>query len=111
MSRYSFDARTRLSIRFALTADHRTPWHDARLEAEARAIGMCGAEIDVARQGRSFDVVTGHAIALATAAGCDRHEARQRAIKAGISAEDCDVIETFAAKDGTATARPEDANG
>ena len=39
----------------------------SRLDHAARAAGLTGAEIDAARQGRSFDVKAGGAIALALA--------------------------------------------
>lgn len=96
MSSFKFDARARLTVEIALTAGDRTTSRDQWQEAEARLLGMSGAEIDVARQGRSFDVRMSSAIALATAEDIDRDLSRTKAIRAGVSEDVCEEIEQFA---------------
>jgi hypothetical protein len=96
MSIFKFDARARLTVEIALTAGERTASRDQWQEAEARLLGMSGAEIDVARQGRSFDVRMSSAIALATAEDIERDLARTKAIRAGVSKDVCEEIEQFA---------------
>jgi hypothetical protein len=49
--------RIRLSIELALTA--KDTQRQETQDAEARALGMSGAEIDAARRGRSFDALEG----------------------------------------------------
>lgn len=97
MSNFKFDARARLSVELALSAADESPSEAERQEAKARALGMSGAEIDVARQGRSFEVVISAAITLAVAVGTDRAKARTRAAKAGITPAIREEIESFAA--------------
>lgn len=100
------NARMRLSIEFALTAESGDASGRRRQEAGAVRLGMTGAEIDAARRGRSFDVLTSLALALAIAARSaapDRlREARDRALGAGISADMCREIEAMAASPHTA---------
>src|SRR4051794_39516208 len=98
MSCFTLDARVRVSIALALTtASDGTLRCD--LEAEARSLGMCGAEIDAARRGRSFDALTARALALAVATRAsddERRAERARAVRLGIADEVCREIEGFA---------------
>lgn len=91
------DARTRLSIELALAGDRGAPALIRRQDDAAARIGMCGAEVDAARAGRSFDVRGTRALELALAVkrGDDRGM-RSRAIQAGIDEEDCREIERIA---------------
>ncbi len=80
MSAFTLDGRMRLSIALALTARGRDPPRPPDREAEARRLGMCGAEIDAACQRRSFDARTSRALTLAMAAvapGRDRRHAER----------------------------------
>ncbi|MBW9070071.1 hypothetical protein [Agrobacterium pusense] len=83
------DARVRLSIELALTGTNASKLLLAKQEA-GRALGMTGAEIDVARRGSSFDFETSIAISLALNACQETH---QRALRAGLSEEACAEIE------------------
>lgn len=98
MSSFTLDERARLSIVLALTAGtDGTPFHDQ--EADARRLGLCGAEIDAARRGLSFDALRARALALAiaTRAGdAPRRAERARAVRLGIADEVCREIEGFA---------------
>ncbi|WP_245930729.1 hypothetical protein [Methylobacterium radiodurans] len=100
MSSFTLDGRARLSIALALVDGNRDVPVSADREAEARRLGLCGAEIDAARQGRSFDARTSRALALALAAAAhdgDRlADERERAARSGISAEVCREIERLA---------------
>jgi hypothetical protein len=87
------DPRARLSIELALTGTNASKPLLAKQEEAGRALGMTGAEMDVARQGSSFDFNTSIAISLALNA-C--RETRQRAIRAGVSEETCEEIERIA---------------
>jgi len=72
--------RIRLSIELALTA--KDTQRQETQDAEARALGMSGAEIDAARRGRSFDAKTSIAMALAIASASGSSElAAERARK------------------------------
>ncbi|MEE7475436.1 hypothetical protein [Methylobacterium hispanicum] len=109
MSSFTLDGRVRLSVALALADDGRDPPVSPGREAEARGLGMCGVEVDVARRGRSFDARTSRALALALAAasrdGGRLHEERARAVWSGIPAEVCREIESLAielASDGAA---------
>ncbi|WP_423605646.1 hypothetical protein [Sphingomonas sp. MS122] len=91
------DARTRLSIEVALMADQGAPVLIRQQDDAAARLGMCGAEIDAARGGRSFDVRGTRALELALAAKRgDYGDARLRAIQAGIDEETCREIERIA---------------
>lgn len=99
MSAFTLDRRVRLSIALALADRGRNPPRPPDREAEARRLGMCGAEIDAARQGRSFDARTSRALALTVAAvarDMDRHDERARAVRSGIPDAVCREIEDFA---------------
>jgi hypothetical protein len=87
------DPRVRLSIELALTANNAMPSQFAKQEEAGRALGMTGAEMDVARRGSSFDFHTSIAVSLALHA-C--RETRQRARDAGFSKETCEEIECLA---------------
>ncbi|MBB3473570.1 hypothetical protein [Sphingomonas sp. BK345] len=89
--------RARLAVELALTARYADRPLRERQEADARRLGMVGAEIDAARLGRGFDVRTSRALALATAPDCDRQERRDGAIRAGLAESDCAAIEALAA--------------
>lgn len=91
------DARTRLSIEMALAGNRGTPALIREQEEAAARIGMCGAEIDAARAGRSFDARGGRALELALAVKrSDYREVRSRAIRAGFDEETCREIEGIA---------------
>jgi hypothetical protein len=94
----TLDERARLAIELALTAGNADPPLRERQDADARRLGMVGAEIDAARLGRSFDVRISRALALATAPDCDRAARRQGAMRAGIGERHCAEIEAFAAR-------------
>jgi len=87
------DPRVRLSIELAQTANNAMPSQLAEQEEAGRALGMTGAEMDVARRGSSFDFHTSIAVSLALDA-C--RETRQRARDAGFSEEACEEIERIA---------------
>ena len=87
------DPRVRLSIELAHTGYNASRPLLAKQEEAGRALGMTGAEMDVARRGSSFDFHTSIAVSLALDAG---REPRQRAIRAGISEETCEEIECLA---------------
>jgi hypothetical protein len=92
------DPRLRLAIDLALAPNGNAAWTDA-WEAEGRKLGMTGAEIDAARQGRGFDVQTSRALALALAcrAGDARYIlCRRQALRAGLPAPVCREIERLA---------------
>jgi len=90
MARSPIDPRVRLSIELALTPDSAGPTLLAQQEEAGRALGMTGAEMDIARRGSSFDFNTSIAVSLALNA-C--RETRQRALDAGLSEETCAEIE------------------
>lgn len=94
MTGFKLDARARLSIELALTATSGERHSMRRQDTDARALGMTGAEIDMARRGSSFDFQLSKAIALALAPSNDR---RTCAMKAGIDAQVCAEIEKMAA--------------
>jgi hypothetical protein len=84
------DPRTRLSIEMALADDRGAPALIRRQDDSAARIGMCGAEIDAARAGRSFDVRGARALELALAVKrSDYRDARSRAVRAGFDDEAC----------------------
>lgn len=85
--------RARLSIELALTGTNGSKPLLAKQEEAGRALGMTGAEMDVARRGSSFDFNTSIAVLLALNV-C--RETRRRAIRAGISEETCEEIERIA---------------
>lgn len=71
------------------------------LEARARCLGLTGAEIDAARDGRCFEVRAAAAVALALAVQhADTRQiaaARERALHLGLSPGDLRWIEITAA--------------
>lgn len=92
------DARTRLSIEMALAGDRGSPALIRQQDEAATQLGMCGAEVDAARAGRSFDMRCTRALELALAHQRGDHgDARSRAIQAGIDADACCEIERIAA--------------
>ncbi len=92
------DPRTRLSIEIAIAGDRAAPALMGEQDDAAARIGMCGAEIDAARAGRSFDVRGARALELALAVKRDDYrEVRSRAIRAGFDEEACREIEGIAA--------------
>jgi hypothetical protein len=100
MQTSKLDRRMRLTIEMALTGNQGSPALIQRQDEAAARLGMCGAEIDAARAGRSFDLRGSRALELALAAkGSERGELRQRAIQAGFDEEDCCEIERLAAAD------------
>lgn len=90
MASSSIDPRVRLSIELALTGTDASKPLLAKQEEVGRALGMTGAEMDIARRGSSFDFNTSVAISLALNA-CQ--ETRQRALRVGLSEETCAEIE------------------
>lgn len=94
MTGFKLDARARLSIELALTADCGDAHMMRRQEEHARALGMRGADIDMARSGSSFDFRLSKAIAFALAPNQER---RACALKAGIDGQICAEIEIMAA--------------
>ncbi len=97
MQTSTLDARTRLSIELAVTGHQGDPalirWQDR----EAMRLGLCGAEIDAARAGRSFDRRITRAIALALVSGPgDAATARAHAIAAGFDEAACREISRIA---------------
>ena len=90
MAGSSIDPRVRLSIELALTANSASPNLLTQQEEAGRALGMTGAEMDIARQGSSFDFETSVAVSLALNACRETH---QRALRAGLSEEACAEIE------------------
>ena len=94
MSGFKLDARARLSIELAPTAGRGDPILAQQQEKDAKALGMTGAEIDMACKGSSFDFQLSKAIAVALESTAER---RERALKAGIDARACAGIEKLAA--------------
>lgn len=94
MAGFKLEAKARLSIELALTAASGDSFSTQQQEKDAKALGMTGAEIDVARNGSSFDFQLSKAIALALKANVEQ---RERAMKAGIDAQTCADIEKMAA--------------
>ncbi|TDW20277.1 hypothetical protein EV128_12669 [Rhizobium azibense] len=94
MTGFKIDARARLSIELALTAGRRDSIFVRQQEKDAKALGMTGAEIDLARNGSSFDFQLSRAIALALSSNTEN---RERAMKAGLDAQACADIERMAA--------------
>lgn len=97
MQTFKLDERARLSIEMALVGNQGDPVLMRRQEEEAARLGMCGAEIDAARAGRSFDLRRARLLQLALAAKCEeRGDARRRAFQAGIDSQACREVETIA---------------
>ncbi|PND26265.1 hypothetical protein [Sinorhizobium sp. M4_45] len=90
MASSSIDPRVRLSIELALTRTNASKALLAKQEEAGRALGMTGAEMDIARRGSSFDFETSVAVSLALNASRETH---QRALRAGLSEEVCAEIE------------------
>lgn len=92
--------RVRVSIELALLEGPDDPSAYWQQYADAKRLGMSEAEIDIARQGRSFDVQTSSAQAIAIAAlsedGALQAAARSRAQSLGLSEVTCQRIEAFA---------------
>lgn len=94
MTGFKLDARARLTIVLALTATSGDPIVTHQQEEDAKALGMSGAEIDMARNGSSFDFQLSRAIALALVLN---DEQRERATRAGLDVQVCADIENMAA--------------
>ncbi|WP_037381647.1 hypothetical protein [Sinorhizobium americanum] len=93
---WKLNARTRLSVEMALTKDRGAAALIQDQDQAAARLGMCGAEIDAARAGRSFDLRGSRALELALGArGNERFELR-RAFQAGLGDEACLEIEHLA---------------
>lgn len=99
MSSFIVDERVRLSIEIALTVDGPGSLRQ-RQDADARRLGMFGAEIDAARRGYSFDAWTSVALALAIASRrgdvFELEDMRERARKTGVTERVRREIEEFA---------------
>ncbi len=65
MAGSSIDPRARFSIELALTGTNASKPLLAKQEEAGRALGMTGAEMDVARRGSSFEFNTSIAVSLA----------------------------------------------
>lgn len=89
MAGSSIGARIRLSIELALRGSTASKSLLAKQEEAGRALGMTGAEMDIARRGSSFDFETSVAVSLALNASRETH---QRALRAGLSEEVCAEI-------------------
>lgn len=98
MKDFALAGRARWSVELALTAGSADPLVRRQQDIDACAAGLCGAEIDAARHGRSFDVQISRALALAIAVRDGRDGAAERdcARRAGITEEICDEIEELA---------------
>ncbi|MBB4008150.1 hypothetical protein [Allorhizobium taibaishanense] len=96
MASSSIDPRVRLSIELALTGTTASEALLAKQEGSGRALGMTGAEMDIARRGSSFDFNTSAAVSLALNA-C--RETRQRALRTGLSEKACAEIERISQAD------------
>lgn len=94
MAGFKLEARARLSIELALTAGRGDPIFARQQEMDAKALGMTGAEVDMARKGSSFDFQLSKAIAVALKPDAEH---RERALKAGIGTRACADIERLAA--------------
>lgn len=94
MKSFALAGRARWSVELALTAGTADPRVRRLQDIDACAAGLCGAEIDAARHGRSFDVHISRAMALAIAVrdGQDGAAERECAMRAGIGGNICDEI-------------------
>lgn len=93
--------RLRLHIELAVTGDCNCADTRERQEKTARGLGMTGAEIDAARDGRSFDIRMTRALAVVRAlrdADPTRiSHARELALQSGIDRDELAMIEQLAA--------------
>ena len=89
VTRHKLDERIRFQIELALAGPCACLTTIAGQEAAARRLGLSGAEVDLARDGRSFDVKTSSVLALvrATRAGDSQAlaAARRQARTAGVA--------------------------
>jgi hypothetical protein len=90
---FKLNARVRLSVELALTASSGDAVLMPQQDENGRALGLTGAEIDLARRGSSFDVKIARAIAFALTV-CE--ETRIRARRAGLCERSCTEIERIA---------------
>ena len=98
MAGFTLNERARLSIELALTAGSGDGPLLRRQDADARRLGLTGAEVDAAREGTSFDFPISQAMALALASSDeDRAVRRELAARAGIDGRTCLEIEHLAA--------------
>lgn len=90
-------ARMRSQLRLALMSDCGCLNTLGALEKDARGNGMTGAEIDAALAGRSFEVRIGAALAFACALKAEATDliaqARSRALKLGLTADELEAVE------------------
>lgn len=102
MSDLMLDERLEMAIALSLTLGDPGGMLFRAQEEEARRLGFCGAEIDAARQGRSFDVRTSQALALAAATSAGDEGRRQRELakaeRLGISCGVCQAIQDLAVR-------------
>jgi hypothetical protein len=93
--------RLKLHIELAVAGDHACADTRRRQELVARGLGMTGAEIDAARDGRSFDIRMTRALAVVCAlrdVDPTRIEhARELALQSGIDRDELAMIERLAA--------------
>ncbi len=98
MNSSTLDDRLMVQIELCLTGTS-DPADAIDLERRARSLGLSGAEIDAARQGRSFDVRASAAAAFAVAArGAGPRgalAARAQALRLGLASNDLDAIELW----------------
>ncbi|MBO9112328.1 hypothetical protein J8N08_24985 (plasmid) [Agrobacterium tumefaciens] len=83
-----------MSVELALTASSGDLSRKRKQEDDSRALGLTGAEIDLARRGLSFDLKIARAIAFALAIN---EHTRARASAAGLCERSCVEIEHLAA--------------
>lgn len=92
----TLDERLSLAVELAMTAGKASAPILARQEQDARRLGLSGAEIDAARQGRVFDALAARAVALALAVREGQPAAIEaaagQAIRAGLAPHEIDAI-------------------
>lgn len=101
MARLALSRRLAIQIEISQAADRESGAMTADLITRARSLGLTGAEIEAAQQGRSFDVRDAAALALARACrnGSPAEIAlrRRKAVAAGLSKTGIQAIEVLAA--------------
>lgn len=89
MTRYDLDERLQFQIGVALAGPSAGPGMIAEQDATARRLGLSGAEVDLARAGRSFDLRTSSILALVRASRMEDPQAlalaRRQARRAGVA--------------------------
>ena len=100
MTSVTLNERMRVSIELALIPEGGDPSLFPPRYADAKRLGMSDAEIDIAREGRSFDVQTSsaQAVAIASLAGDETRYQKEcaKALVLGLGEEMCRRIEELA---------------